>query len=334
MSRTADLLSRRQALWLIGGLAGGMALHGCTQSTATSTATAVLTSGLSPWPGYGGHYVALKKDFFKESGVNVQEVYFQDASALITGFLAEKAEVAWVTSGDAIQSAQKDPTVRIIYVVDYSNGSDGIIGRDIKTPADLKGKTVARENLLFENVLLRAYLAKGGLTEADIQIKDMSAADAASAFAGKKVDAAVTYEPWLTKSSKEGGGEILFTTKDTNLISDVIVTRQKVIDTRKAELQAYLKAIDKGVKLVNSGDAEAIKIVADKLAVSVEDAKSQISGVKIFDIEMNKSLGFNPNNSKNVLKNLELSVKAGKDMKIIGDMKIESLYDASIVQSL
>ena len=81
----------------------------------------------------------------------------------------------------------KDPTIRIIYVVDYSNGSDGIIGRDINSPADLKGKTVGRENLLFEKVLLRAYLEKGGLTEADIVIKDLTAADAATAFAAKRV---------------------------------------------------------------------------------------------------------------------------------------------------
>jgi NitT/TauT family transport system substrate-binding protein len=335
MSRTANQISRRYLLQLMGGVAGSIALHGCTQGAGSSSGSAPLISIANPWPGYGGHYVALKKDLFKGAGVEVQELFFQSASEGLTAFLAGKADVAWLTSGDAVQAAAQDPTVRIIYVVDYSNGSDGIIGRGIKSPADLKGKKVARENLLFENVLLRAYLEKGGLTEADIQIQDMTAADGATAFAAKQVDVAVTYEPWMTKAAKQGGGEVVFTTKDTNLIVDVVATRQKVITSRKADLQAYLKAIDQGVKLVTSGDAEAIKIVADKLGgISVDETKEQIAGVKIFDIEMNKSIGFNPTNANNLLKNLELTVQVGKDMKLVGDMKLEDLYDSSIVMGL
>jgi NitT/TauT family transport system substrate-binding protein len=331
-------LNRRRALWLLGGMAGGLALHGCTQSAPVSSggsSTAPLVSGVNPWPGYAGHYVALSKDLFKAQGVPVQEVFFQSASESITGFLAGKVDIAWLTSGDAIQTIEKDPTIRIIYVVDYSNGSDGIIGRGIKSPADLKGKTIARENILFENVLLRAYLAKGGLTEKDVVLKDMTAGDAAAAFAAQRVDAAVSYEPWLTKAAKDGGGNVIFSTKDTNLISDVIATRQKVIETRKTDLQAYLKAIDQGVKLVNAGDAEAIKITAQKMGISEAEAKEQIAGVKIFDIDMNKKLGFNLSDPNNVLKNFDLTLKTGAEMKVISDsLKSEALYDDSIVKSL
>ena len=106
------------------------------------------------------------------------------------------------------------------------------------------------------------------------------------------------------------------------------------IAARKAELQAYLRAVDKAVKLVNAGDPAAIKIVAAKLGVSEAEAKEQISGVKIFDLAMNKSLGFNQSDTKNLTKNLEMSIKTGKDMKIIGDTKVADLYDDSIVKSL
>lgn len=338
MNQTSFFLNRRRALMLMGGLAGGLALHGCTQGgsdASSGSASQTIASGVNPWPGYAGHFVALQKGFFKEEGLNVQEAFFQSNSEEITAFLAGQLDVAWLTSADVIQCIEKDPTIRMIYVVDYSNGSDGIIGRNIKTPADLKGKTVARENILFQNVLLQAYLAKGGLTEADITLKDMTAANSATAFASGQVDAAVTFEPWLTKSAKDGGGEVIFTTKDTNLITDVIATRQPMIETRKADLQAYLKAVDKAVKLVNAGDPEATKIVADKIGVSEAEAKTQLSGVKIFDTEMNKSLGFNPSNSNNVMKNFELNLKEGARMKVISDgMQVEKLYDSSIVMSL
>ncbi len=328
-------ISRRQALWLVGGLAGGVALHGCTQPSGSSAASQTLIAGISPWPGYSGHYVAMKKDLFKAAGITVQETFFQSASELITGFLAGKVDVASTTSGDAIEMIHKDPTIRMIYVVDYSNGSDGIIGRGINSPADLKGKTVGRENLLFENVLLRAYLEKGGLTEKDIVIKDLTAADAATAFAAKRVDAAVSYEPWMSKAATQGGGKLIFSTKDTNLIADTIVTRQKVIETRKADLQAYIRACAQAVKLVNGKDAEAIKIAGEKLGVSAAEMEMQLAGVKVFDIESNKTIAFNASNPNNVMKNFELTVKVAYESKLIPEMMdISSLYDDSIVKSL
>jgi NitT/TauT family transport system substrate-binding protein len=343
MSHLPSIVSRRQMLWLSGGLAGGLALHGCTRSADSSAASPSplppvgqpLKSGLAPWPGFASHFVAIKKGFFQQEGVNVQETFFPTASDNITGFLAGKVDVTWTTSGDAIEMINKDPSIRIIYLVDYSNGSDGIMGRGINSPQDLKGKTIGRENLLFENVLLRAYLAQGGLTEADVTIKDMTAADAATAFAAKRIDAAVSYEPWLSKAAQQGGGKVIFSTKDTNLIADVIATRQPIIETRKADLQAYLRAVDKAVKLVNAADPEAIQITATKLGVSVDEAKVQLSGVKIFDLAENKSLGFNPSNSQSVLKNLELNVKAAHDSKLIPKLlETKALYDDSIVKSL
>lgn len=103
--------------------------------------------------------------------------------------------------------------------------------------------------------------------------------------------------------------------------------------SRKADLQAYIRALDKAVRLVNSGDQEAIQITAKKLSVSPDEAKKN-SGVKIFDHGGNKSLGFNPGNPNNVMKNFELNVKAAYDTKLVPKMlDIKSLYDDSIVNS-
>jgi NitT/TauT family transport system substrate-binding protein len=337
MSSVSPGISRRRALWLAGGLAGGIALHGCNQSVASSPSQSgrPLLSSVAPWPGYAGHYVAFRKDFFYEAGVTVQEAFFQSDTEANAGFLAGKVDVFWATSGDAIEIINKDRSVRAIYVSDYSNGADGILGRGINRPEDLKGKTIARENLLFENTLLRAYLAKGGLTVADVRLKEMTAGDAATAFVDGHVDAAVTYEPWLTKAVAQGGEKIIFTTKDTNLIADVVLTRQKVIEARRSDLQAYIRAIDKAVKLVNANDLEALRIVAVKLGLSVGDARKQLAGAKIFDLQGNKAFGFNPNYPGNIMKNFELNVKTAYETKLIPAMlEVSNLYDDSIVQSL
>ncbi len=303
--------------------------------TPGTSQSAPLVSATNNWVGYGGHHVAVGKNFFSEEGLQVQDLFFQSASEQITAFLAGRVDLGWFTSGDAVQMAAKDPSIKIIYLVDYSNGSDGILGREIQSPADVKGKTVARENILFEKVLLRAYLEKAGLTERDVVIKDLAAADAAAAFAAKQVDVAVTYEPYLSRSAEQGGGEVIFSTKDTNLIADVVVAREELIQSRQADLQAYFQAVDQAVKLLNAGDAEALGLVGKKLGISGEEVKEQLMGVKLFDNEGNKTIGFNVGNPNSLMGNLELTAKAAYDFKIVPQaLDVKTLYDDSLVATM
>lgn len=306
-----------------------------TSPNSSSPPSQPLVSATNNWVGYSGHHVAVGKNFFSEQGLKVQDQFFQSASEEITAFLAGKVDIGWFTSGDAIQMLAKDPAIKIIYLVDYSNGSDGILGRGVKLPQDAKGKTVARENILFEKVLLQAYLQKAGLTEKDVTIKDLAAADAAAAFAAKQVDMAVTYEPYMSNAAKQGGGEVVFSTKDTNLIADVVVARDSLIQSRKADLQAYFKAVDKAVDLLSAGDAEALKISGAKLGVSGDEVKQQLLGVKLFDVDDNKSVAFKQGDPNSVIGNLDLTAKGAYEFKIVDQpLKVESLYDASIVQSM
>lgn len=304
-----------------------------TSTNAGSSASPPLVSATNNWVGYSGHHVAVGKNFFSEAGLAVQDQFFPSASEEITAFLAGKIDLAWFTSGDAVQMAAKDPSIKIIYLVDYSDGSDGILGRGITSPQEVKGKTVARENILFEKILLQAYLQKAGLTEADVVIKDLASADAAAAFAAKQVDLAVTYEPYLSNAAKQGGGEVVFSTKGTNLIADVVVARDSLIKSRAADLQAYFKAVDKAVKLLNAGDAEALQIAGTKLGISGDEVKAQLQGAKLFDLDGNKAIAFDKNNPNSLIGNLELTAKGAYDFKVVSQpLNVESLYDASVVK--
>jgi NitT/TauT family transport system substrate-binding protein len=287
------------------------------------------------WPGNTGHYVAAAKDFFAAEGVTIEHTVFQDQVEGITAFLAGKLDVLWGTSSDAVQIAAEDPSTRIIYLSDYSDGGDGIVGRNITSPSDLKGKTIAREDLLFVKVLLRAYLQQGGLTEADVKLRDMPAAAATAAFIAGHVDAVVSYGPWLAQAVEEGNGELIFSTKGTNLVADTVITRQEQIETRTSDLQAYLRAIHRGVQLIQARDPEAISTVADALGVPPSEAEAQLGTVRFMDLEDNKTIIFDPAHSDSLIANLKLTTEAAYDFKVLPrQLEVESLYDASIVQSL
>ena len=115
----------------------------------------------------------------------------------------------------AIQSAvasnePDEEALACVLMLDDSQGGDGILAnKDIQTIADLKGKSVAfghrSVSQLYVNVLLREV----GLSEADIEVVDLLADQAAEAFMMQEVDAAVTWEPYLTEGRSAAHGHLL-----------------------------------------------------------------------------------------------------------------------------
>jgi NitT/TauT family transport system substrate-binding protein len=68
--------------------------------------------------------------------------------------------------------------------------------------------------------------------------------------------------------------------------------------------------------LLNAGDLEALKISGDKLGVSAAEVKEQLTGVKLFDVDGNKTIASNKSNPNSLIGNLDLSIKAAVEFKI------------------
>ncbi|MBD2839437.1 aliphatic sulfonate ABC transporter substrate-binding protein [Pseudomonas sp. JM0905a] len=73
----------------------------------------------------------------------------------------------------------------------------------LKSPADLKGRTVAVTKAAGSHYLLIAALAKAGLKFSDIKPAYLTPADGRAAFENHKVDAWVTWEPFLSTARSQ-----------------------------------------------------------------------------------------------------------------------------------
>lgn len=327
------------ALFLVGCLLPVMAVACNSPQTSTSSSAPAsnkpLIVGTSPWAGFQGQYIAAAKDFFSGEGVKVEEQYFQTTSDVNTALAAGKLDLGWIGGTDLITLVAQNPSLKAIMLSDYSNGADGIIARGISKPEDLKGKTFAREDAPFELVFVGEYLKQGGLTEKDLKIVSLSAADSATAFASGKVDAAATYEPFLAKAVKEGKGEVVFTTKDTNIIPNLLAARGEVLEQRREEVLAYMRAVGKGVDLARSNPDEAASIIAQKLGVKPEEIPDQLAGIRTFDIAGNKEQPFNASNPLYLQKSFESAVQIlHATGKIPNTIDAASLIDDSLIKSL
>ena len=151
------------------------------------------------------------------------------------------------------------PTI-MPYITNYSNGGDGIIATsDITSVEDLVGKKIAVPQHSEAQTLIEWLLKNSSLTDEQVKTirKNMvfynTADETADAFFAGEVDAAATWEPYLTEALSSTESRILFdTSMATNLVMTGIVFNQefaenhqefmeKMIDGALQSRETYLK---------------------------------------------------------------------------------------------
>ncbi len=325
------------ALFLVGCLIPFYSIACSVQTPNASGANSgqPLSVGISAWAGFKGHYVATDKNYFGEENLKVAEQNFPSFTDLNTALTAGKVDLGWVGGTDLIQLAQQNPNLRIIMMSDYSDGADAIAGRGITKPEDLRGKKLAREDIPYEMVFVGEYLKKAGLTEKDVEIVPLTAPDGAAAYATGKVDAVATYEPFLSMALKEGKGEVIFSTKGTSIIPNVLATSAQVIQERREEVLAYMRAVGKGVEFADANPEDAAKIVAAKIGVKPEEIPAQLAGIATKNIQQNKDIPFNNDSPMSLLSSMKAAAttlhKLGKTPQLVD---VNTLIDSSLIQSL
>ena len=309
----------------------------CNSQTQPDEATDVntLVVGNSPWPGFVAQFVAEEKGYYEEEGINIDEKFIQVATDVNTALASDQVDIAWTAIPDMVVMAGDDPSLRLIAVSDYSDGADGIIAKGVAAPADLVGKTIAWEELPLQALLIEAYLEGSDLSLEDLDLRVLPAAEAATAFAAGQVDVAVTFEPWLTIAVKEGDGEIVFSSVDTNLIAGGLVGKSDTIETRREDLDAYFRALEKGFAFYESNPEEAIEIVANKLNLAPDELPPILETVRLFKPSEHQSVVFNEGDSLNIMDSIDFAAEVGKEMGVVDDsVDPSTLYDASFTEAI
>jgi len=213
--------------------------------------------GMSTWLGYAPLYLAKEKGFFQKRGIDVDIVVIESPADRRAAFAADKIQgMATTVDTHVMTAAAENPIpVKQVLAMDDSYGGDGIVAKkEIKTVKDLKGKTVAAQLGAGASYFWLNYvLSQNGLKLSDIKAVDMKAGDAGAAFVAGKVDAAVTWEPWLSRAKETPfGGVLLSSDKTPGIIVDSLAFKP-----------AYLKAHGDDVKKIVAGWNEAVKFAAD-----------------------------------------------------------------------
>lgn len=206
------------------------------KSTTTTSDNNTIRLSLDEWIGWASIVQAEEKGLYDEAGINVELSIINDATQSSNAIISNELDgggytvnrVAFLTD----KFEQADTSIVMPFITNYSNGGDGIVAtNDITSVNDLVGKKVAIPRFSEAQTLVEWLLLKSDLTEDEISKIEFVYTDtpdeSAKLFFSNKVDAAATWQPYLSQAEEMGNAHVLFDTSSaTNLILDGIVFRK------------------------------------------------------------------------------------------------------------
>jgi NitT/TauT family transport system substrate-binding protein len=243
-----------------------------------------ITIGYSAWPGWFPWKIAEQKCLFADAGLNVNLKFFDNYTDSLTALSAGQLDLNSQTLNDTLSSVAAGSPQTAVIVGDNSAGNDAVIvDQDIKTVADLKGKTVAVEAVVVDNFLLDQGLKANNLTENDVTINNLPTDQAAAAFAAGNANAAAVFAPFIQTALGRAGSHVLFSSKDyPGTIPDFLVAGENMLKNRSADIQKLVSVWYSTLDFMNTHADEAFSIMAAQANQSVADYKAQAGGTRLF----------------------------------------------------
>ena len=273
--------------------------------------------GYSDWPGYTVMEVAKQKGWFKDAGLDVEMVWFE-YSPSIDAFSAGKIDADMIVAGDDMVTGASGAKSKIVCLVDYSEGSDMIVGGPgIDSIKDLKGKKVGVELTLVEHELLLQALKVNGMSQSDVTLVGTTTDKTPQTLASGQVSAIGAWYPISGQALKQvAGSKKLFTSADAKgLIFDVIAVSPTSYAANKEDWSKitaiYYKCVDYLMDPKTRDDA--IKIMAAKVwADPVEYAKN-VPGTHFLTLPEAKTALKKSHDMLSIYGSMELSDKFNLD---------------------
>jgi len=224
----------------------------------------------------------------------------EGAAALATDNVDVMLTTADVWAKDYAQFQDKKVDAHAFFMVDWSRGADGVIGKQgINSIEDLAGKTVAFAPYTPSHFLLWNGLKSSGLTTEqrnEIFSKAVHTKDGiepATLFAQQKVDAAVAWDPDMSDAvTKRPGSRKIYDTRIANhLIADILVVSDRFAarcpQTAVKLAQGWLE----GVEFIKAHPNRAYTLIGTIKDFNIPEdlAKTMLGGVKLADYADNKA---------------------------------------------
>jgi len=238
-----------------------------------------LRIAVNMWPGLYPAAIAQEQGFFAKHSVQVEIHYYESYPQTYTDLLLGKVDGLSAIVGDTLL-INNQTKLKFVFPVDASDGADVIIvGSDIQSAADLKGKRIGAGFGTYGELYVRTFLQQNGLSPADVSLVNSPAENAPTSYQ-TDVDAIHTYEPYASEALKKGG-HVLSTSSDTpNLMLGAMTFSATLVENRPQDIQGFTDAWFEAVDWMYANPDQVPAVVAKAFGVKPEDV--WFGGDKVF----------------------------------------------------
>jgi NitT/TauT family transport system substrate-binding protein len=244
-----------------------------------------LRIGMNVWPPYELLYLARERGYFRDEGVEVDLVDFSSYSGELAAYHQGQIDALLATLNEVqIRDNFQEPPM-VVLALDYSFGGDAVVARrGIDAPAALRGRVVAYEESALGSYVLERALAHGGLLQRDVTLKNRLPEESEADFRKGKVDAVVTYEPFLGRLLEVPGARVVFSSREIpGEIVDVLAARPAVLETRRDDFRRVARAWFRALDEFRARPVESAAIMARHENISAEELLRALSGSHLPD---------------------------------------------------
>ncbi|MEV1146537.1 ABC transporter substrate-binding protein [Micromonospora sp. NPDC049799] len=206
------------------------------------------------WVPYGEHapfYYGLEKGFYAAEGIDLKIQPGNGSGNTIKQVAQKQTEFGWADSPALLKSVASGMPVRSLgsYLEKGPASVEFFADKNIKTPADLKGKTVGGTPGDALYATFPAWLEKNGLKQSDVKVVNVDAAGKIAALAEGKVDAIMGFfhdqAPTIENKTGKKVDVLLFADYGMNLLGTGLVANTETLEKDPELARKFVRATQK-----------------------------------------------------------------------------------------
>ncbi|BAZ32415.1 aliphatic sulfonate ABC transporter periplasmic ligand-binding protein [Cylindrospermum sp. NIES-4074] len=281
-----NIVQRFSLLILPGLLTLSTSLISCSSDTpkAENNTSGVKTKVVHMGYQSAGDLVRIKGVIEKRLqplGVTVEWAQFAAGPQLMEAMNVGKVDVGSV--GETPPIFAQAAGTSLVYIAGNKPSSgkgSGIIVQDnspIRTLADLKGKKIVFQKGSASHYLLIKALEEGGLKYSDIQALSLPPSEARDAFIQGKIDAWVTWDPYLAVAQKKAKARLLRDASGISTQGGYYMASRKFATENPKLVRLVLEEINSLGQWAEKNTSEVVKLTAPHLKIDEDILTTMIN---------------------------------------------------------
>jgi len=204
------------------------------------------------------------------SGTTVEWTEFPAGPPMLEAMNAGSIDFGYTGEAPPIFAQAAGTPVRYVAYDPWSPKAEAIVvpkDSSIQKVADLKGKKLAFAKGSNTNYLAVKALESAGLKLTDVEVVHLAPADARAAFEGRKIDAWVIWDPYLSVAEEKAGARIIQDATGLAPNRGYYLAAQSLIEKNPDTLKTVLAEVTKVTDWAKQNPTEVAKFLSPALGI-------------------------------------------------------------------